>query len=161
MRLKTIAEKIKSNNPGIVVENIGCLSAQWMKYGCFLSPSFFHSNQPSANTIARPCCQRGLNILLVATVSTRALISGGLSHHPGAYPQKTGSRCSCSSRSLSSRTLLRGIVCRCNSPILPQFHPVQISGIKKPATKGWFLRGILVGTRGFEPPTPHDGARLS
>ncbi len=26
--------------------------------------------------------------------------------------------------------------------------------LKKPALAGWLLRGILVGTRGFEPPTP-------
>lgn len=32
----------------------------------------------------RPCSHSGLNILLEAAVSTRALISGGLSHHPGA-----------------------------------------------------------------------------
>jgi hypothetical protein len=38
--------------------------------GLLLSPSRFHSNQPSAKQIARPCCQRGLNILLLAAVST-------------------------------------------------------------------------------------------
>ncbi len=54
------------------------------KVGLFLVAFLFHSNHPSAKQIARPCCQRGLNILLVAAVSTRALISGGLSHHPGA-----------------------------------------------------------------------------
>lgn len=47
-------------------------------------PSFFHSNHPSAMHIARPCSQRGLNIRLVAALSTRALISGCLSHQPGA-----------------------------------------------------------------------------
>jgi hypothetical protein len=33
---------------------------------------------------ARPCCLRGLSFRLVAAVSTRALISGDLSQHPGA-----------------------------------------------------------------------------
>ncbi len=51
-----------------------------------LSKSSIYSTKPFIrySYIAQPCCQSGLNILLVAAVSTRALISGGLSHHPGA-----------------------------------------------------------------------------
>jgi len=30
----------------------------------------------------------------------------------------------------------------------------QKAGIKKPAVRGWFFWDYLVGTRGFEPPTP-------
>jgi len=38
--------------------------------------------------------------------------------------------------------------------ILPSFYHVKILLIKKPTVTGWFLYRILVGMRGFEPPTP-------
>ncbi|QUJ00187.1 hypothetical protein KCP73_23900 [Salmonella enterica subsp. enterica] len=75
-----------------------------MKYGWFLSslPSSTPNRTISKHEIARPCCHSGLKHSAGGHRSpTRALISG-LSHHPGAVnPQNAGSRCSCSSRSMS------------------------------------------------------------
>lgn len=44
----------------IAAIKIGWPLARCMKYGCFLSHSFFYSNLPSAKQIALPCCQSGL-----------------------------------------------------------------------------------------------------
>jgi hypothetical protein len=52
--------------------------------GCFLSPSRFHSNQPSAKQIARTVLPKRFKHPAAGCGLNRALINGGLSHHPGA-----------------------------------------------------------------------------
>lgn len=129
----------------------------------FMPGSFQHL------VIAWPWCQIGLNIQLVAAVSDCASIRDGLFHHPGAYPHRTGSRCNCLTRLISSRnfvpgaTLNRSIgsdVCDVAFGFFSEQGEIiftrpwlwKVSTHRSPGDLSNWKYRILTSTRGFELP---------